>query len=575
MTNLYSIKKVNKNPIAKEVEDFAIETSKNRLFIVLFCICFAFMVLIFRLFDISLSSTEDIKTLSNKKNGIDFFLQRGTITDRNGVILATNLSTASLYANPQKMIDHKETVQKLCSIFNYLNCNELKEKLTSDKTFAWVKRHLTPREQQVVHDLGLPGLYFIREEKRVYPQGNLFSHVLGYADIDGHGLAGVEKYFNDNLVEDSKTPLELSVDSRVQEVLREEISNHMALNNAIGGFGIVQNVETGEVLAMVSLPDYDPHHINDASDRQRFNQATLGVYEMGSTFKVFTVAMAFDGRYVNVNDAFNLDIPLRVGKHQIGDYKGKGGILSVPEILMYSSNIGAAQIAIKVGTKQQRNYLKDLGFMDYMDIELPEKSYPLYPSQKLWGYPSLVTISYGHGMAVTPLHLANSFCSIVNGGYKTKPTLLKANGEIDNADRESNRVISAKTSDLMKRVMRLVVTHGSGKKARAEGYMVAGKTGTPEKVVGKGYSKNANVPAFVGAFPINDPKYALLVMIDEPSANKNNGGSLVGGAIAAPVAGKVIERIAPILGVQPVDENDPELKAKLAVEFTPRRGPLH
>ena len=393
MTNLYTMKKVNHNPVTKEAEDFAIETSKNRLFIVLFCICFAFMVLIFRLFDISLSSTEDIKTLSNKKNGIDFFLQRGTITDRNGVILATNLSTASLYANPQKMIDHQETVQKLCSIFNYLNCNELKEKLVSDKTFSWVKRHLTPREQQIVHDLGLPGLYFIREEKRVYPQGSLFAHVLGYSDIDGQGLAGVEKYFNDTLLENSNIPLELAVDSRVQAVLREEIANHISLNNAIGGSGIVMNVETGEVLAMVSLPDYDPHHINEATDRQRFNQATLGVYEMGSTFKVFTLAMAFDGKYVNVNDAFNLDAPLKVGRHQIHDYKGKGGTLSVPEILMYSSNIGTAQIALKVGAEEQRNYMKDFGLMDYVDIELPERSYPMYPSQKLWGYASLVTIS--------------------------------------------------------------------------------------------------------------------------------------------------------------------------------------
>jgi cell division protein FtsI (penicillin-binding protein 3) len=575
VAGLYNLKKINKNPITKEAEDFAIETSKNRLFIVLFCISFAFMVLVFRLFDISLSSTEDIKTLANKRNGIDFFLQRATITDRNGVILATNLSTASLYANPQKIIDPKATIQKLCGIFNYLNCKELEERLINDKTFAWVKRHLTPREQQFVHDLGLPGLYFIREEKRVYPQGNLFAHVLGYADIDGQGLAGVEKYFNANLLENSNVPLELSVDSRIQEVVREEIANQVSLNNAIGGSGIVINVETGEVLALVSLPDYDPHHINEASDRQRFNQATLGVYEMGSTFKVFTLAMAFDGKYVNVNDAFDVGIALKVGRHQIHDFKGRGGILSVPEILMYSSNIGTAQIAMKVGAKQQRNYLKDFGFMDYVDIELPEKSYPMYPTQKLWGYASLVTISYGHGMAVTPLHLASSFSTIVNGGYLLKPTLLKNPVLQDEEEKESNRIISAKTSDLMKRVMRLVVTHGSGKRANIPGYLVAGKTGTPEKVVGKGYSKNANIPAFVGAFPINDPKYAVVVMIDEPSGNKLNGGMLTGGVIAAPVAGKIIERIAPILSVQPLDENDPEIKAKLAVEFTPRRGPLN
>lgn len=565
-------KKFQPNVTEKAVEDYALEASKHRLLVILILACFSFSILIFRLFDISLSSTEDIRNIAHKSSGTDFFLQRADIIDRNGILLATNLTTASLYTNSQKIINAKETSEKLCKIFTSINCKELYQKLQSGKSFAWIKRHLTPREQQLVHDLGLPGLYFIREEKRVYPQGNLMSHILGYVDVDGRGLAGIEKYYNEHLIENNNQPLQLSIDSRIQQTLKEELANQISIHNAIGGSGIIMDINAGEILALVSVPDFDPHHVGSASDRQRFNQITLGVYEMGSTFKALTLAMGLDGRYVGVNDAFNVNGPIKVGRFQIHDYKGKGGTLSVPEILMYSSNIGTAQIAMKIGIKNQKNYLKEFGLLDVPSIELPEKAHPMYPSMKLWGHASLVTISYGHGIAVTPLHVAQVFSAIINGGTLRTPTLIK----ISNTENISGKeVISRKTSDIMRRLLRLVVTHGSGKKANAAGYLVGGKTGTAEKINGKRYNKHANVASFIGGFPINDPKYAILILIDEAMPNSINGGYTTGGAVAAPVAGQVIARIAPLLGIDPIDEQDQTIKTSLAVNFTPRHTPLN
>lgn len=565
-------KNFQQNVTGKAVEDYALEASRHRLIVILIFVCFAFLTLIFRLFDISLSSTEDVRSIAHKSTNTDFFLQRANITDRNGVLLATNLTTASLYANPQKIINPQEVSQKLCKVFTNVNCKELTGKLKSGKTFTWVKRHLTPREQQLVHDMGLPGLYFSREEKRVYPQGNLMSHALGFVDVDGNGLAGIEKYYNDSLVENNNKPLKLSLDSRIQQVLKEEIANQISLHGAIGGSGIIMDTDTGEVLALVSLPDFDPHHVSNATDRQRFNQITLGVYEMGSTFKALTLAMGLDGRHVGVNDAFNVNEPIKVGRFRIHDYKGKGGVLSVPEILMYSSNIGTAQIAMKVGAKAQRDYLKEFGLLETPSIELPEKAHPLYPPAKLWGHASLITISYGHGMAVTPLHVAQVYSSIINGGILRSPTLVKVE---NSEDLQSKEVISQKTSDIMRKLLRLVVTHGSGKRADAVGYLVAGKTGTAEKISGKRYNKHANIASFIGGFPINAPKYTILVLIDEAMPNKINGGVTMGGTIAAPVVGQVVARIAPLLGIEPVNDRDPEIKASLAVDFTPRRGPLN
>lgn len=557
--------KLKFKPTSKNVEDSALEISRNRLAVVVVASCFVFCVLIFKIFEISLSNSEDIQVITSSK-GTDFFVQRANITDRNGTLLAVNLSTASLYANPNEMIDYKQSAQTLCKHLSIKKCQELAENLKPGKSFIWIKRHLTPKEQQSVHDLGLPGLYFIREEKRVYPHNNLFAHVLGFADLDGHGISGVEKQFDEYLANNNK-PLQLSMDLRVQEILREELGNQAQLHNAIGASGVVMDANTGEIIAMASLPDFDPNHAGAAKENQRFNQVTLGVYEMGSTFKVLTAAMGIDGKYINVNDAFDTAVPVKVGNHRISDYRGKGGVLSVPEILMYSSNIGTAQIAMKVGIKQQKKYISNFGLMQPLDIELPEKSHPLYPSDKRWSQASLITISYGHGISVTPLHSVRAFASVVNGGRLFKPTLLKAN----NSDEvEAEQILLPATSETMRKMLRLVVTGGSGKRANAEGYVVAGKTGTAEKIVGKRYSKHSNIALFICAFPIDDPKYVVMIMVDEAKPNAINGGFTTGGAIAAPVAGNVISRIAPILGVKPRKDTDPEVQEKLSLVYEAR-----
>ncbi len=552
-------------PTTKVVEDSALEVSRNRLAVVLVATCFVFFVLIFRLFEVSLSNSEDIK-ISSKANSADFFVQRASITDRNGAMLAVNLSTASLYANPNEVIDYKDTAHELCKQLAIKKCNELTENLKPGKSFIWIKRHLTPKEQQSVNDLGLPGLYFIREEKRVYPHNNLFSHVLGFVDLDGNGISGMEKQFDEYLSNNNK-PLQLSLDLRVQEVLREELADQAKLHNAIGASGIVMDANTGEIVAMASLPDFDPNHAGAAKERQRFNQVTLGVYEMGSTFKVLTTAMGLDGNFIRVNDAFDTAVPILVGNHRISDFRGKGGVLSVPEILMYSSNIGTAQIGLKVGVKSQKKYLNKFGLMQPLEIELPEKSHSLYPSDKRWSQASLITISYGHGISVTPLHTVRAFASVVNGGKLFKPTLLKVD---DPEDLDGEQILNQSTSETMRKMLRLVVTGGSGRKANADGYVVAGKTGTAEKIVGNRYSKKSNIALFICAFPIDDPKYVVMVMIDEAKANSINGGFTTGGAIAAPVAGNVISRIAPILGVKPRKQEDPEVQEKLSLVYEAR-----
>lgn len=552
-------------PTAKSVEDSALDTSRNRLAVIIIAVSLAFIVLLYRLFDISLTSKEDLQSF--KAKGTDFFVQRAEIEDREGTMLAVNLSTASLYANPMEIIDVAAAANKLCAVFPNNNCKEIFEKLRPTKTFVWLKRHITPKEQQEVNDLGVPGLYFLKEEKRIYPHNNLFSHVLGFSDIDNNGISGIERYFDAELKNNSKKPLVLSLDTRIQEVLKEELNQQIVDHQAIGGSGIVMDVNTGEVIAMLSLPDFDPNKPQHAKDNQRFNQLTLGVYEMGSTFKVFTTAMGLDGKFVTVNDAFDTSATVMVGNHKISDFRGKGGVLSVPEILMYSSNIGTAQIAQRVGVSKQREYMKRFGLLSPMDIELPEKSSPLFPSEKRWSHASLVTISYGHGISVTPMHIVRAFASVVNGGKLLKPTLLRVD-EPQNVDGEV--AIKESTSQLMRKLLRLVVTGGSGRKANTEGYLVAGKTGTAEKIVGNRYSKNLNIALFICAFPMDDPKYAVLIMVDEAKRNSLNGGFTTGGTIAAPVAGRVIERIAPMLGVAPQKIRDVNTDDPLSLVYQAR-----
>ena len=493
---------------------------------------------------------------------------RADIVDRNGKLLAATLDSPSLYANPKQILDAADAARKLVQAFPSLKSDEVYAKLTSEKSFVYIKRHLTPREQYEANQLGIPGLQFQHEERRVYPDGTLTSHVVGYTGIDNSGFAGIERGLGDTL-KDRQGSLQLSLDLRIQYVLREELQRVIDDFTAKGAAGLIMDVNTGEVLAMVSLPDFDPNHPGaidpdhpglSLADRM-FNRNTLGVYELGSIFKIFTVAMALDYGTSTLTSTYDATHPINIGRFTIGDYHGKHRVLSVPEILMYSSNIGAAKMAMAAGGQRQREFLSRLGLLKAPKIEVSEIGSPHFPAK--WRDVNVMTIAFGHGISVTPLSFASAAAALVNGGILRQATLLK---QPPGDAPSGQRVISPTTSEKMRKLMRLVVEHGTGTQAAAPGYLVGGKTGTADKVSGRHYAEMKLLSSFVGVFPINDPKYLILTMVDEPHPNKQSHGYATAGWTVAPVTSRVIQRIAPLLGVEPVDESSPEIQRELAVE---------
>jgi cell division protein FtsI (penicillin-binding protein 3) len=475
---------------------------------------------------------------------------RNDIVDRNGLVLATTLATQSLFANPHNISNPEDTALRIVKTFPDLNEKDILKKLKHDASFVWIKRNLTPKEQGAANNLGIPGLYFQPEQKRVYPYRHLLSHVVGFVGIDDAGLSGAEKYFDRQLrdVRDHRDPLRLSIDLRLQNIVAEEVKQGMDRFSAIGATGIVLDLHSGEILAMTSLPDFDPNHLKNTPDEALFNRASLGSYEMGSTFKTFTTAMALDYGIVNLNDGYDASHPIEYANYTIHDEHPKNRWLSIPEIYTYSSNIGTVRMIMDVGRERQQTFLRKLGLMDPIKIELPEVGLPHYPSD--WTQLNSMTISYGHGMSVTPLHLVRAFASIVNGGTLEPITLLKG-GNDDKL--QQPRIISEKTSRQMRRLMRMVVEYGTAKQADVPGYRVGGKTGTAEKISARGgYSKKANLALFISTFPVDDPKYVVLVMVDEPKGNKSTNGFTTAGWIAAPIVCNIISRMAPMFGIRPV-----------------------
>ena len=490
------------------------------------------------------------------------------IVDRNGNVLAATLDSPSLYANPKQIVDATEATRKLVRVFPDLRAPEVYAKLTSGKSFVWIRRHLTPLEQYDVNQLGIPGLEFEHEERRVYPDGSLTSHVVGYAGIDNVGFAGVERALNEELRE-RRDPLQLSLDLRLQYVLREELQHVIDDFTAKGGAGLIMDVNTGEILAMASLPDFDPNrpvavdpeHPKTLLADRMFNRITLGDYELGSIFKIFTVAMALEAGTSTISSTYDASHPIRIGRFTISDYHGKHRVLNVPEILMYSSNIGAARMALAAGAQRQREFLDRLGLLKKPKIEVFEVATPHYPPK--WREVNVMTIAFGHGISVPPLNFATAAAALVNGGILRQATLVKL--PAGHAP-QGQQVISTKTSEQMRKLMRLVVEHGTGTMAAAPGYVVGGKTGTADKVSGRHYAERKLLSSFVGVFPINDPKYLVLTMIDEPHPNKQSHGYATAGWTVAPATSRIIQRIAPLLGVQPVDETSPEVQRALMVE---------
>ena len=539
--------------------------SLNRLYLLLFFLILCFLTIAFRLLDLTFTNIEEVpKIIADDSNVNTYSSRRYNILDRNGVIIATNIPTASLYAHPKRMISRQDAAKSIASILNFGDYHKLLSRLESGKNFIWIKRHVMPEEQQKIHDLGIPGIYFINDERRVYPHGNLFSHILGYVDIDGNGVSGVEYSQNEWL---NFHDLELTIDLRIQHIVRENLKKTIALNQALGGAVVVMDAENGEILSLVSYPDFNPHDVSHVRADQLFNQATLSVEERGSVFKAFTFAIAFDLDKIKINDAFNVATPLKLGRFLIHDYRGKGGYLSVPEILMYSSNIGVGQIAQRIGKHYQKMYMKKAEILNTPNIGLTEIGRPLYPNDSHWDNTSLVTIAYGHGIAVTPIHTAQMFSIIVNGGLLYEPTILK-----NHKKSIGKRIFKESTSYTMRKLLRLVCTKGYGKKAEVDGYLVMGKTGTAEKIAykGGGYSKSRNVALFVGAFPANAPKYVVLAIVDEPKPNRYNNGFPTGGMVAAPLVGDIIKSIGSIMVVKYQNPEDPKVKEALHANYHPR-----
>lgn len=480
---------------------------------------------------------------------------RPDIVDRNGRLLATDVEVHSLYADPMLVIDRDEVVEKLAGVLPDLDRATLRAGLAEPgRRFVWVRRGLTPALAQTVHNLGLPGLAFRTELKRVYTAGLLAGHALGSVDVDNKGLSGIERAIDDMGAAEAvvgatltdRAPIVASIDIGVQHALEDELAVAVGRLGAKGAAGVVLDVESGEVLASASLPRVDPFDPAAAQDPDRLDKISAGTYELGSIFKTLTVAMALEGGSVGLDSVVDVTEPLQAGRFTITDLHPAGRPLSVAEVFVRSSNVGAAQLALSAGTERQRDFLGKLGLLAPMATEAGPVAAPQLPRH--WDRAETITISYGHGIAVAPLQFAAAAAAVVNGGTRITPTFLKRATEMA-GERIVSEVTSARIRDLMRR--NVVEPGATGRRADAEGYRVGGKTGTAELAVAGGYSKKAVLSSFLAAFPMEAPRYLTLVLLFEPKPTPETGGGVTAGVTAAPVTASLVGRIAPLLGVAP------------------------
>jgi cell division protein FtsI (penicillin-binding protein 3) len=481
---------------------------------------------------------------------------RPDIVDSTGEVLATDIRISSLFAEPFRIPDRQDAVKRISAAMPDLPLEEIERKLLSQSRFVWLKRQITPKQEGEIRALGIPGIGFRSEHRRVYPKGDLASHIHGIVNIDNQGLTGLERYMDTDglsalremgLSGDNKMePVKLSINANVQNVLLDELAKAKDLYKAIAAAGVILNANTGEVVALVSLPDFDPNRPVDINEKDRLNRVSAGTYEMGSTFKVFTTAMGIDSGKVWLDSKFDARNPIRIGGFTIGDFHGKHRVLTTEEVFIYSSNIGTAKIADAVGTEAHKAFLTKLGLLTKIETELPEVATPTSPKE--WKKINSVTISFGHGASTTPLQTAVAAAAVLNGGKLIRPTFFpRTQAE---ADAIAVQVLHPETSTAMRYLFRSNVQNGSGKRADVPGYFVGGKTGTAEKVVHGHYSSAVRFNAFLSGFPINDPKYVVLTVLDEPKPLPGQAAA-TSGMNAAPTAGAVIRRIAPLLGMQP------------------------
>lgn len=537
-----------------------LDQARSRLVLISIFFVLAYVVVIARAADLSLiqgalEMGESDSKIEQQHTVLDQNI-RADIVDRNGVLLARSLQTSSLFADAALVQNPEQTAKALVEIFPSISYGSLLQKLQSNKRFVWIKRNISPQEQENVLHLGEPALNFKSEMHRIYPQGALAAHMVGASGIDGQGLSGIEASF-DQYLKTQEHPLALTLDVRLQHVLKREISETIDKFSAKAGAGLVMDIDNGEILAAVSLPDYDPHDYQRAKDAEIFNRVTLGAYELGSTFKIFSTAALLEKNNANMAQKFDVREPLEVGRFKIRDYHAEDRILTLPEVFIHSSNIGSALMGQEVGTDYIKNFYADLGLLDTPEFEIKEMGKPLVP--KPWREINTLTASYGHGIAVSPLQLVKATASIMNGGVLVNPTLIKNPSKI-NPEKAKNepefRIVSPQTSHRMRQLMRLVVTEGTGGNADVTGYLVGGKTGTAEKPGRGGYDRDKLISSFLGVFPMDNPRYAVFVMVDEPKGTKETYGYATGGWVGAPAVGKIVAGMASIMGLPPSQSAD-------------------
>jgi cell division protein FtsI (penicillin-binding protein 3) len=522
------------------------ETARQRLVVTSAIFIMAFCAVGLRMGYVSLLRDGAEPTQRVAARGGSIQSERADIVDRNGVVFATSVPVMSAFVNPHLLLDTSDAARKIVSALPELKYDELKEKLDADKSFLWIKRGLSPREHFLVNRLGIPGLEFQAEERRIYPQGTTGAHIVGYDSIDNAGLAGVERYFDQRL--QSGETVQLSIDLRLQRMVEDELVKAVKKFSAIGATAVVMDVTNGEVLAMASLPTYDANKAKTITNEALFNRATLGVYEQGSTFKIFNTAMALDTGKVTLSSVFDATSPIKIDRFTINDDHAQRRPLTVAETFTYSSNIASAKMAVEVmGPEGQKAFFDKLGFLKPLTTQLPELAGPLWPRH--WVKINTMTIAYGHGISVTPLHLATGAAAMVNGGILYQPSFVKRTP----GSEPGRRVIQTKTSQMMRQVLRLNVIQGTGKNADVKNYEVGGKTGTAEKPSRGGYRQKALISSFVGMFPMSEPKFLIVVSLDEPHGIAETGGYATGGMVSAPSVKAIIESIVSLYGILPGD----------------------
>jgi len=555
----------------------SLEAARGRVVFISFMIVVAYTIVAIRVLDVSLIQGEfagysvtDEMLVEDAQDSKAYYaaprqkpalsemtelhIPRADIVDRNGVLLATSLETASLYVDPYLVQNPEETAAALAQIFSDLGYGKILQKLQRSGRFVWLKRNITPDQQFKVLKIGSPGLAFQTEYRRFYPQNEMFAHMVGYTNVDGLGLSGLERSFS-NMLNESAAPenamLKTTFDVRLQHVLTRELSKTIEDFRGIGGAGMIMDVNTGEVLAATSMPDFNPHDPSSAQENGAgFNRLSLGVYELGSTFKIFSTAAVIEFAGARLSDRFDARETIRLGRFKISDYHAEDRILTLPEVFMVSSNIGSAIMGQMVGTDMLKNFYRDLGLLDRANLEINEVGAPLVPSP--WRDVNTLTATYGHGVAVSPMQMVSAAASIVNGGLRVQPTFIYQEDKERASRRDPDvRVVSAETAHRMRQLLRLVVTDGTGRNADVAGFRVGGKTGTAEKIVDGRYDQKKLISSFIGFFPMNAPRYAVFVMVDEPKGTRESFGYATGGWVAAPAVKRIISSMASVLAIEP------------------------